>query len=263
MDKKIKVIVCGAQGRMGKEIISIIQDEENWELIGAIESPLHPKIGTEVSGGLRITSHLEEVIQRDAVMIEFTNPSATIEHILIAKEKGTPCVIGTTGFKSSEMEEIKRASQVIPILLSPNMSIGINLVFALIKEIATVLPDFDKEIIEAHHNLKQDAPSGIACRIAQILAEVEGKSLSEIAVYGRKGIVGKRKKGEIGIHSVRGGSIVGDHTVVFAGEGERLEITHRAESRRIFARGALFAARFIIQKKKGLYDLQDALGIKK
>jgi len=230
---EIKVIVCGARGRMGQEVVSMILKEKGWQLIGAVD--------------------LQDVLQKDAVIIEFTTPLATLEHVRVARENHIPCVIGTTGFKNSEIEEIKKASCSIPILLSPNMGRGINLLFALVEKIARILPDFDKEIVEAHHNLKKDAPSGTAYRIAQILAEVEGKDLS----------VGRRKRNEIGIHSIRGGSIVGDHTVIFAGEGERLEITHRAESRKIFARGALLAAKFIADKEPGLYDLQDALGIKK
>ncbi len=260
---EIKVIVCGARGRMGQEVVSMILKEKGWQLIGAVESPAHPEIGVEICKGLRVTSSLQDVLQKDAVIIEFTTPSATLEHVRVARENHIPCVIGTTGFKNSEIEEIKKASCSIPILLSPNMGRGINLLFALVEKIARILPDFDKEIVEAHHNLKKDAPSGTAYRIAQILAEVEGKDLSQLAVHGRKGMVGRRKRNEIGIHSIRGGSIVGDHTVIFAGEGERLEITHRAESRKIFARGALLAAKFIADKEPGLYDLQDALGIKK
>ncbi len=259
----IKVIVCGARGRMGQEVVSLIQKESDWQLVGAVESSKHPELGIEIAKNVRITHDLRGVIQKDAVIIEFTTPEATLEHLRIAKECGVPMVIGTTGFTPEEIEEIKEASEHIPILLSPNMSVGINLLFALVKEVAQILQDFDKEIIEAHHRLKRDAPSGTANKIAEILAEVEAQDLSKIAVYGRKGFKGERKKNEIGIHSIRGGSIVGDHTVLFAGDGERLEITHRAESRRIFARGALVGARFLIQKEKGLYDLQDVLGIKR
>jgi len=258
-----KVIVCGARGKMGQELVSMILREKEWELVGAVEAPTHPDVGKEIAKKLRVVSHLEQVLQKDAVIIDFTTPEATLKHLSIAKENKIPYVIGTTGFKASEIEIMKKVSSTIPILLSPNMGVGVNLLFALIKEVAEILRDFDKEIVEIHHNQKQDAPSGTACRIAQIIAQVEGKDLSQFAVYGRKGIVGKRKKGEIGIHSVRGGSVVGDHTVIFAGEGERLEITHRAESRKIFARGALLAAKFIARKEPGLYDLQDALGIKK
>jgi len=257
-----KVIVCGARGRMGQELVSMIQEEEGWQLVGAVESSTHPEVGMEIFREIRLTSRLSTVIQRDTVIIEFTTPLATLEHLIVAKENHIPYVIGTTGFKDSEIKQIKKTSQTIPILLSPNMGVGTNLLFVLIKKIAEVLRDFDKEIVEAHQNLKQDAPSGTAYKIAQVLAQVEGKDLSEILVYGRKGITGKRKKDEIGIHSIRGGSVVGDHTVIFAGDGERLEVTHRSESRRVFARGALIAAKFIVQKESGLYDLQDALGIK-
>ncbi|MBE0478488.1 4-hydroxy-tetrahydrodipicolinate reductase [Candidatus Aerophobetes bacterium] len=260
---KIKVIVCGARGRMGRELVSALEGQEGFQLIGIVEAPSHPEVGMEISKGLRVVSHLEEVFQQNAVVIDFTTPQATIEHLHVAKENHLPCVIGTTGFSSLEIEKIKQISSTIPILLSPNMGIGVNLLFVLVKKIGEVLQDFDKEIVEAHHNMKQDAPSGTAHKIAQILAEVEGKDLSDIATYGRKGITGKRKQGEIGIHSIRGGSIVGEHRVIFAGEGEVLEITHRAESRRIFARGALLAARFIVGKRPGLYDLQDALGIER
>lgn len=260
-----KVIVCGACGRMGQELVSLIRSEQNWQLVGAIEAPDHPQLGKEIFPGLRVTFDLREAIlkNQDVTVIEFTTPSATLKHLQIVDEEQARMVIGTTGFKTSEVDRIKQASERIPVLLSPNMSVGINLLFVLVKEIARVLPDFDKEVIEAHHRRKQDAPSGTANRIAEILAQVENKSLSELAVYGRKGIVGEKKKGEIGIHSIRAGSIVGDHTVLFAGEGERMKITHRAESRRIFARGALVGARFLLGKEKGFYDLQDALGIKR
>lgn len=259
----VKIIVCGARGKMGREVISLAQEEESWELVGAIESPTHPEVGKEIGKGLKITSNLEQVIDKDCVVVEFTTPEATIEHLKIAKQNKSGMVIGTTGFKDFQLKEIKEAAQSIPILLSPNMSLGINLFFALVKEMARILKDFDKEVIELHHRLKQDAPSGTALKIAEILAEVENKELSQIAVYGRKGSTGKRKKEEIGIHSLRGGTVVGEHTVIFAGENERLQITHIAESRRIFARGALVGAKFIAQKNKGLYDLQDVLGIKK
>lgn len=261
---KIKLVVCGARGRMGREVLSLVNEEkEKWELVGIVESPTHPEIGMEIYKGLRLTCHLEEVAQKGAVIIEFTTPRASLEHLDIACKRGVPCVIGTTGFRESEIERIRQISEKIPVLLSPNMSIGINLLFFIVRQIAEILKDFDREIVEAHHHLKQDAPSGTARRIAEILAEVEGKKLSDVAVYGRKGITSSRKKEEIGIHSVRAGSIVGDHTVIFAGDGERIEIIHRAESRRIFARGALVAAQFIVNQKPGLYDLQDALGIQK
>lgn len=258
-----KVIVCGARGRMGQEVISLVQEKSGYELIGAIESPEHPEIGKEIIRGLRITSNLREVLRKGSVVIEFTTPSATLEHLQMARDMRVGMVIGTTGFKSSQFEEIKKASQLIPILFSPNMSMGINLLFCLVEEVAKILRNFDKEIIEVHHRLKQDSPSGTAYKIAEILAQVEGKDLNQIVTYGRKGIKGERKTEEVGIHSIRGGTVVGEHTVIFAGEGERLELTHRAESRRVFAQGALIGAKFIVDKERGLYDLQDVLGIKK
>lgn len=260
---KTKVIVCGARGKMGRELVSMIEEGQEWQLVGAVEAPTHPEVGMEISEGLEVTSHLEQVLQKGVVIIDFTTPQATVEHVRVARENKVPYVIGTTGFKHSEIETIKETSSTIPVLISPNMGVGVNLLFALAKQIAEVLRDFDKEIIEVHHNLKKDAPSGTAYRIAQVLAQVEGKDLSQLAVHGREGVTGKRKKGEIGIHSVRGGSVVGDHTVIFAGEDERVEVTHRAGSRRIFARGALLAAKFVAGEKPGLYDLQDVLGIKK
>jgi len=258
-----KVIVCGARGRMGQQIISEVLLDPTMELIGAIESFHHPELGKRVTEGVIVSSDLEEVVQEKAVIIEFTTSVATIEHLKVAKRKKIPMVIGTTGFQVVEFNQIREASSSIPILLSPNMSIGINLLFKLVQIAAKTLgKEFDKEVIEAHHRKKKDAPSGTAKRIAQILAQTEGEKLDQVEVFGRQGITGERRKEEIGIHAVRGGSIVGDHTVLFAGEGERLEITHRAESRKIFARGAILSAKFIAQKKAGLYDLQDVLGIK-
>jgi len=258
----IKVIVCGACGRMGREVIAKVRQTKEMELIGAIEAPAHPLIGKDIEG-VEIREGLEEVVQPGAVIIEFTTPSATLAHLETAKRKKIPMVIGTTGFKEGEYARIKEASRNIPILISPNMSIGINLLFKVVEKITKAIgKDFDKEIVEVHHRNKKDAPSGTARRIAQIIAKAEGEDLSRVGVYGRKGLGKGRSKKEIGIHAIRGGSVVGEHTVLFAGEGERLEITHRAESRQIFAQGAILGAKFISKQKKGLYDLQDALGIK-
>lgn len=258
-----KIIVCGACGRMGRELIRVIDELEDIQLVGAIEAPNHPCMARKI-GKIEVSFNLEESIQEGAVVVEFTTTSATLEHLGIAKRKGTPMVIGTTGFKDEEYSIIEEASQEIPILLSPNMSVGINLMYNLVKQASQILQGkkFDHEIIELHHRLKKDAPSGTAKKIAEIIAEATGKDLSENLVYGRKGITGERTEQEIGIHSVRGGTAVGEHTVVFAGNGERLEITHRADSRRIYALGAVLAAQFITGKEKGLYDLQDALKVK-
>ena len=249
---------------MGRELISVIDETKDIQLTGAIEARDNPNLGKNI-GKIEISSNLEKFAQKDAVVVEFTTPSATLQHLEIARKKSVPMVIGTTGFKDEEYSIIEEASREIPILLSPNMSVGINLMYNLVRKTSEILrgKNFDQEIIELHHRQKKDAPSGTAKKIAEIIAQQAGKDLSESEVYGRRGIVGERREEEIGIHSVRGGTVVGEHTVIFAGNGERLEITHRAESRRIFALGAILAVRFITHKEKGLYDLQDALGIKK
>lgn len=249
---------------MGRELIRVIDELDDIQLLGAIEAPNHPCLGEKI-GKIEVSFNLEESIQEGAVLVEFTTTSATLEHLGIAKRKGTPMVIGTTGFKDEEEYSIiEKTSQEIPILLSPNMSVGINLMYNLVKQASQILQGkkFDHEIIELHHRLKKDAPSGTAKKIAEIIAKATGKDLSENLVYGRQGITGKRTDKEIGIHSVRGGTAVGEHTVVFAGDGERLEITHRADSRRIYALGAILGAQFLTRKQNGLYDLQDALAVK-
>jgi len=259
MQQELKIILCGALGKMGKEITAELEKDEEMRLIGAVEDPNHSLLGSTITD-VPVRSELREIVEEADVVIDFTIPAATFSHLSIIQQAGIPLVIGTTGFTEREILRIREAAKIIPILLSPNMSLGINLMFIVAEEIAGFLgKEFDIEVIEAHHSKKKDAPSGTARRIAQILAQVRRSDLSEIAVYGRKGMVGERTREEIGIHSLRAGSIVGDHTVVFAGEGERVEITHRAQSRRIFARGALLAARFIVQKKSGLHDFQDVL----
>ncbi len=260
----LKIIVCGALGKMGKEVISKACRRKDVKLIGAIETPEHPFLRKKIGGRIEVSSELEKAIEKDSVIIEFTTPSATLEHLRIAEKKRAPIVLGTTGFKEEEYQKIKEVSCAIPIVLSPNMSIGVNLLYNIVEKVTRVLGEnFDKEIIEIHHRNKKDAPSGTAKKIAQIIANVEGKNLSDTGVYGRKGIREEtRSKEEIGVHAVRGGSVVGEHTVLFIGEEERLEITHRAESRSIFAEGAILAAKFLAQKEKGLYDLQDVLGLR-
>jgi len=260
----LNIIVCGALGRMGKEITLKICQAKGMKLIGAIEARHHPSLGKEIEKGIKVIPDLEKAIRPDAVIIDFTTPQATLEHLEVAKSKRVSMVIGTTGFKGEQYEKIKEASRSIPLVLSPNMSVGINLFYKIVEETARVLgEDFDAEIIEIHHRNKADAPSGTAKKFAQIIARTKEADLTKVGVYGRKGAREIRSRDEIGIHAVRGGSVIGDHMVLFAGPGERLEIIHRAESRAIFARGAILAANFIVDKEKGLYDLQDVLGLKK
>jgi 4-hydroxy-tetrahydrodipicolinate reductase len=266
----IKAVVTGAAGRMGSQIIHLIQGSSDIQLQGAVEHQDHPLIGKdagETSGcgrtGVPISGSLEWSLEKGDVLIDFTDPKNSMENLKIAARHRKAAVIGTTGFNDEQRSRIKELASEIPCVLSPNMSVGVNVVFKALRDIARVTGNaYDVEISEIHHRHKKDAPSGTAMRMAQVLAEVLGQDLSEAAVYSRKGISAERKKGQIGIQSLRGGDVVGDHTVVFAGPGERIEITHRAHSRENFARGALIAAAWAVSKKPGLYDMQDVLDLK-
>ncbi|MBI5207855.1 MAG: 4-hydroxy-tetrahydrodipicolinate reductase [Candidatus Firestonebacteria bacterium] len=266
----IKTIVTGCCGRMGSTVIKCLAEETEMVLIGAIESAGHPNIGknvNEIMGldkfKILIDDNLEEVIDKSDVVIEFINPDTTLKNLEIVKHYNKKMVIGTTGFKDEDKEIIRNHAKDIAIVLSPNMSVGVNLLFKLVKDVALILGDsYNIEIIESHHIFKKDAPSGTAIKIAEILAKAKNKNLEDIGVYGRKGLVGQRSREEIGIHAVRAGDIVGDHTVMFGGLGERLEIIHRAHSRDNFALGAIRASKFIVNKENGLYDMQDVLGLK-
>lgn len=266
----IKVTVCGAAGRMGSRIIALSKDYPEIKLVGAVESKDNPRLGNDagvVAGigelGIKIVDDIEKVIDNTDIAVNFTNPEATIEHLKIVKKHKKSIVIGTTGFDNEQISLVQKASKEIPIVLSPNMSIGVNLLFKILKDVARVLgDDYDVEIIEAHHRMKKDAPSGTAIKMAKVIAEALGRNFDEVAVYARKGIIGERTKKEIGIQTVRAGDIVGEHTVIFGGLGERIEITHKASSRDTFARGALKAALWLYGKPAGLYDMGDVLGIK-
>lgn len=267
----IKVAVTGACGRMGSNIIHAVIKQEDMKLTAAVEFPQHKNIGQDIGEVLglgkinvSISDSLEKVIKNADVVIEFVNPKVSLRHMEIASSQRIPIVIGTTGFNESEIEEIDKLSKNMSCVLSPNMSIGVNVLFYLSPKVAEILgDDYNIEIIEAHHNLKKDAPSGTAAKLAQVIADGLNRDLSKCGVYGRKGLVGERKKEEIGVHAVRGGDIVGDHTLLFAGQGERIEITHRAHTREVFVFGAIKAARFVVSAKPGLYNMQDVLGISK
>jgi len=232
----IKLAVSGACGKMGSRIISLAMRERDFKLVVALEAKGHPKIDEEISG-IKITDNPEEIRLGDC-LIEFTNPSATIEHLNFALKYKKPMVIGTTGLNEEEKVQIKEAAKFIPILFSPNMSIGVNLVFKLVKETAQKLPPYDIRIVEAHHIHKKDAPSGTAKRLAEIIKEVSGRDITDIK-------------------SIREGEIVGDHRVIFEGPFDIIELFHSAKSRDIFAQGALEAAKFIVHQKPGLYDIED------
>ncbi|OGL44912.1 MAG: 4-hydroxy-tetrahydrodipicolinate reductase [Candidatus Schekmanbacteria bacterium RBG_16_38_11] len=266
----VRAIVTGACGKMGKMIRDVITDSDGISLIGCTETKDHKCIGSEIrleeakAGKIKVVDSLEKIIGSCDVVIDFTAPEATLSNLEVCRENKKGIVIGTTGFTPEQKKKITAASKSIPVVFSPNMSTGVNLVFDLVKRIAEALGnDYDIEISEAHHRYKKDAPSGTALKIAEIIAEALGRDLEKSGVYGRKGIVGERKKEEIGIHSIRAGDIVGDHTVLFCAPGERVEIVHRAHSRETFARGAVRAAKFVAGKKKGLFDMADVLGIKR
>lgn len=268
----IKAIVTGAAGRMGSRIINVLSTSEGIRLAGAIERKGHPLAGQDACGPAGIPAgtiltligdDLALAFKTGDVLIDFTFPEASLEHIKICAELGKPIVIGSTGFSKEQLDLVKQYVQKIPCVLSPNMSIGVNLCFKVLDEIArTIGEDYDMEIVEAHHRMKKDAPSGTAVKMAQVLAAAVKRNLDEVGVYSRKGMIGERTQKEIGIQTVRGGDIVGEHTVLFAGKGERIEITHRAHSRDTFAAGAVRAAKWVVGKKPGLYDMQDVLGLK-
>jgi 4-hydroxy-tetrahydrodipicolinate reductase len=268
MNKKIKVIVSGAAGKMGVAVIGLIPSYENIVLTGAIEKKGHPLIDQDIScishkiKGVTILDDLRDAIGNADVVIEFSNPEITLKHLEIAASyPDRAFIIGTTGFTKEQEAKIKEHSKKIACLKAPNMSTGMNLLFNTVGKVAKVLgEDYDAEIIETHHKAKVDAPSGTAKKLGEVIAQSYGKNYDEIVNLGRKS-QGARKKGEIGIHAVRAGSIIGEHRVIFAGGGEQIEITHRAESRDAFAHGALKAAEWIIGKKCGLYGMSDVLGL--
>ncbi len=266
----VNIIVAGAAGRMGTRIINILNEAEGVRLAGAFEHPESPMVGQDAGQaaglgikGVKISGSLDDIIASGDVIIDFTTPSATMNNVKKAAGAGKAIVIGTTGINDEEVKEIRKLAGKIPVVLAPNMSVGVNVMFKIAAEMAKILGnDFDMEIVEAHHRLKKDAPSGTAIGLAKRLAEATGRDLEKTAVYSRHGIIGQRTSDEIGIQTVRAGDITGDHTVLFGGIGERLELTHRAHNRDNFARGALRAAKWIADKGPGLYDMQDILGLK-
>lgn len=266
----IKTIVCGAAGKMGRRICALVAEDSGVELVGAVEAKTSPTIGQDIGVvigvqpvGVSVNDDLKKVIDYGDVVIDFTAAGATLEHVRIAAEGKTPIVIGTTGLSSSQIGDIKKFSAVIPVVLAPNMSLGVNVLFKLVEEVSKTLGgDYDIEIVEMHHRFKVDAPSGTALKLAELAAKGLGVKLEEAGVFGRKGLIGERKPKEIGVMTLRGGDVVGEHTVIFAGLGERIELTHRASSRDTFARGALRAAKWVVDKLPSLYSMQDVLGLK-
>jgi len=263
----VKVIIAGVAGRVGSRILTLALETEDVAVVGALEQDGHPLVGTRVgmnSGagkpGVIVESDLQRCINNGDVIIDFTSHTASMEHLKTAAAHHKGIVIGSTGFSEGEQEQIKDFARNAKCVLSPNMSVGVNLMFDIIASVARVLGnDYDMEIVETHHRLKKDAPSGTAMKMARILADSVGRDLNKTAVYHRQGMIGERTHEEIGIQTVRAGDIVGEHTVMFAGVGERLEITHRAHNRDNFARGAIIAAKWLVHQPFGLYDMGDVL----
>jgi len=266
----VKAVVMGAAGKMGGRIISLMASSDGIELAGAVEKEGHPQIGRdagETAGlgktGIAISGDLPSCIAKADVVIDFTHHEAVIGHLQAVRDHKKAMVVGTTGFTPEEMETIKALAKSTRLVLAPNMSVGVNVLFKPLATVAAVLGnEFEVEIVEAQHNQKKDAPSGTAMRMAEIIAKTLGRDLSKAGVYERKGMIGARTREEIGIQTVRAGDIVGEHTVIFGGIGERLEFIHRAHSRDNFAKGAIRAAKWIIHQKEGFYDMQDVLGLK-
>lgn len=265
----IKIIVSGAAGRMGTRIMSLAQKQSELQIIGALEHVDHPKIGSDIGGimgteqtGVTLSGDISQIGEHADVLIDFSHPEATVRLSGEAAERGIAMVTGTTGLTNEQVAKIRLLTDRIPFVFAPNMSVGINLIFRLLRDIAPVLEDgYDIEIIEAHHRHKKDAPSGTAMRMAQVIADTLGRNLGDTAVYARKGIIGERTNREIGMQTIRAGDIVGEHTILFGGIGERIEITHKASSRDTFASGALKAAIWVCSQKPGFYDMQDVLGL--
>ncbi|MBI4964872.1 MAG: 4-hydroxy-tetrahydrodipicolinate reductase [Desulfomonile tiedjei] len=266
----MKVAVSGAAGRMGKRILALAHDHPEMEIVGALDSAQNQALGKDAGEnaglgkiGVPITSDVQDVLENCDVLIDFSFPGASVEHIKTAAEMGKAIVVGTTGFSVEQRKEIEEVGPRTRCLVAPNMSMGVNLLFSLAGSVAQTLGgDYDVEIIEAHHRMKKDAPSGTANKLAEVISEALGRDLQTAGVYGRHGLVGERKASEIGVMAVRGGDIVGDHTVMFVTNGERIELVHRAHTRGAFAKGAIRAALWLVSQPNGLYDMMDVLGLK-
>ena len=267
--EKIRIAIAGSSGRMGRTLLEGVAQADDLMLHAALEhggSAMLGKDAGELIGapcGIKISADVAAALQGADVLIDFTRPEGTLHHLEICRKLGVNMVIGTTGFNAQQKAQLGAAARDIGIVFAPNMSVGVNLVFKLLETASRVLAQgYDIEIIEAHHRHKVDAPSGTALGMGEVIAKTLGRDLAQCAVYGREGVTGERDPSTIGFATVRGGDIVGDHTVLFAGTGERIEITHKASSRATFAQGALRAARFLKEHPAGMYDMQDVLGLK-
>jgi 4-hydroxy-tetrahydrodipicolinate reductase len=258
----LQIAISGAGGRMGRALLEAASSMPNAHICAVLEHVASPLLGQEAAG-LVIGADVDAAFMHADVLIDFTRPEATLRHIEACKKQGVNLVIGTTGFSAEEKKQIEAASKDIAIVIAPNMSVGVNVMLELVALATKALHEqYDIEIIETHHSKKVDAPSGTALKLGEVAAGVIGKTLNEIGVFERHSVTGERKPGSIGFSAVRGGDVIGDHTVMFAGSGERIEITHKSSSRTNYAQGALRAAAFLADRRSGLYDMADVLGLK-
>ena len=265
----IKLAVAGAAGRMGRTILALARQDKSFQIVGGLENIDSPNLGEDIGSllggsplGVSLVYEPSQILKEADVLIDFTHPSATLKNLKAALASKTSYILGTTGLNDSILSALKKASKTISIVQSPNMSIGVNLLFKLAEITSGALDEsYDIEIAEIHHRHKKDAPSGTAMKLLEIMAKARKRDLKKDTIYGREGEVGARPKGKIGVLALRGGDVVGDHTVSFLGDGERVELVHKASSRDAFAKGALHAAKFVAGKKAGLYNMLQVLGI--
>ncbi len=269
MSSPIKVVIAGCSGRMGLALLSSVFADEALVLHGALDNPTNPSLGQDAGAllgkvtGVKITADIRAAIAGADVLVDFTRPEATMQYLTACQQENVKLVIGTTGFSDKEKDTIANTAKNIGVVFAPNMSAGVTLLINLVEQAANILKDdFDIEVVEMHHKHKVDAPSGTALRLGEAAAAGIGEDLNDVAVYAREGVTGEREDGKIGFATLRGGDVVGDHTVIFAGEGERVELTHKASSRATFALGALRAAKYLEGKASGLFDMRDVLGLK-
>jgi 4-hydroxy-tetrahydrodipicolinate reductase len=264
-----KIAVAGASGRMGQMLIDAIRVADDCILSGALDIADSPAIGQDAGAllgkptGVVITADLRQGLQGSAALIDFTRPEGTLQHLKVCRELGVSAVVGTTGFSDAQKAEIAILAQDMAIVMAPNMSVGVNVTLKLLEMAAKALSTgYDIEIVEAHHRHKVDAPSGTALKMGEVIASALGRDLKDCAVYAREGVTGERDPSSIGFATIRGGDIVGDHTVLFAGIGERIEISHKSSSRATYAQGSLRAVRFLAGQKAGLFDMFDVLALR-
>ncbi len=264
-----QVAVAGASGRMGRMLIEALRAADDCQLTGALDIAASPAIGNDAAAflghasGVPVLADARAALVKSRVLIDFTRPEGTMAYLKVCRELGVNAVIGTTGFSEGQKELIADTARDIAIVMAPNMSVGVNVTLKLLEMAASALATgYDIEILEAHHRHKVDAPSGTALKMGEVIAHALGRNLKECAVYARHGVTGERDPSTIGFTAMRGGDIVGDHTVLFAGTGERIEITHRAASRATYAQGSLRAVRFLADRRSGMFDMFDVLGLK-